>query len=137
MITIVTVMVAVVVVMHAYVIAPHEAFAIFVALIVRYGWMAEHTRVVRIHPAVVLSVEACCLDAVMEATPAGVMELSRWGVPLSGIALRGVAIPLLRTILLGMEIDGRKCSQGKCKKWCGETNDSQRDSSFGEDTPNV
>ncbi len=74
--------VAVTAMLHGYVIALHEAFAIFVALIARYRWMAEHTRTVRVHSTVILHVEASCLDAVMEALPSGVMELGRRGVPL-------------------------------------------------------
>ena len=136
MITIaIAIVIAVMMMMHAHVVAAHEAFAIFMARFLRYGRMPEHRRTTRIHLAVVIEVAACGLDAVMEATPAGVMELSWWGVPLSGIALRGVAIPLWRTILLGMETDGRKCSQGKCKKWCGETNGSHKDSSLGKTHP--
>ena len=137
MITIVIAMIAVSLMgmMHAHVVAAHEAFAIFMARFLRYGWMPEHTRISRIHPTVVIKVEACCLDAIMEALPPDVTELRRRGIPLSGIALRGVVIPLLRTILLGMETDARECSQGKCKKWCGETNGSHKDSSLGKTHP--
>lgn len=151
--------------LHRYVIALDEAFAIVVALVARYGGMPEHTRISRIHPTAVLNVEACCFDAIMEALSAGVAELRRRSVPPSRIALRGVAVPLLRSIwlrallgallrafllralllrsillraiLLGMETDGRERSQCNCQKGCGETNGSHEDSLFGEDTPSA
>ena len=112
--------------MHGYVISLYEALAIVLALSAVYGRMSKHTRIVRIHPTVVFEVEACCFDAVMEALAAGVAELRRRCVPLSGIALHSVVIvvSLLRAILLGMETDGRECSQCNCQKWCGETNGS-------------
>ena len=118
--------VAVMAMVHGYVIALDEALAIVVALSAVYRWMPKHTRIARIHPTVVLHVEARCLDAVVEALSAYFTELGRRCVPLSGIALHGVVIvvSLLRTILLGMETDSGECSHCNGQKWCGETNDS-------------
>lgn len=93
-VVVIAVMIAVTVMgmMHGYVIALDEALAIVVTLMVVYGWMPEHTRIVGIHAAVVFHVGACCLDAVVEALPAGFAELRWWCVPLSGVPLHGVVI---------------------------------------------
>ena len=75
MVAIMIAMVAVVAMLHGFVIALDETLPIILALVAVYGWMAEHARAARIHAAVVLHVEACCFDAVMEALPCGVVEL--------------------------------------------------------------
>jgi hypothetical protein len=74
-VTIVIAMISVMGMLHPHVIALNEALAIVVALIAVYGWVAEHAGVVRIHPTLVLHVEACCFDAVMEALPRCFAEL--------------------------------------------------------------
>ena len=68
-------MIAVVGMMHGFVITLDEALTVILALVAFYGWMAKHARAVRIHTSLVFHVEARCLDAVMEALPCGVVEL--------------------------------------------------------------
>ncbi len=138
MIPVVITMIAVAVMgmMHGYVIALDEALTIILALPAVYGWMPEHTRTVRVHSTVILHIEAGCFDAVVKALPADFAELGRRCVPLSGIALLSVVIVvsllrtillraiLLRTILLSMQTDGGERSQCNCQKRCCETNGS-------------
>lgn len=139
---------AVVGVLHGYVIALDEALAIVVAVSAVYGWVSKHPRVARVHSSLVLDVEACRFNAVVEALAAGLGELRWRRIPLSGVALCVVAIALLRAVLLraillralllrsrllravllGLETDSRECSQCNCQKWCGEINASQKGS---------
>ena len=71
----VAIMIAVAAMLHGYVVALHEAFAILVAHLAGNGRMTEHAGVVWIPPTAIFHVVACCLDAVMEALPFCVAEL--------------------------------------------------------------